>query len=70
MQVYLRQNPEQRAGIDTVLLARTEPNIAEWEEIRTIVEHAVEQALVGKTPPKQALDEAAAKANQLLAQRK
>jgi len=70
MQVYLRQNPEQRAGIDTVLLARTEPNIAEWEEIRTIVEQAVEQAIVGKTPPKQALDAAAAKANQLLTQRK
>ncbi len=70
MQVYLRQNPDQRAGIDSVLLAKTEPNIAEWDEIRNIVAEAAEAALVGKMPPKQALDEAAAKANRLLAQRK
>jgi multiple sugar transport system substrate-binding protein len=70
MQVWLRQNPDQRAGIDAILSARTEPNIAEWDEIRNIVAQAVEQALVGKTPAKQALDAAATKANQLLAQRK
>lgn len=70
MQVALRQDPDLRAGIDSVLLAKTEPSMAEWEEIRTIVGEAVEAALFGKVTPKDALDQAAAKANQLLSQRK
>jgi multiple sugar transport system substrate-binding protein len=70
MQVALRQDPDLRAGIDSVLLAKTEPGMAEWEEIRTIVGDAVEAALYGKVTPKDALDSAAAKANQLLSQRK
>ncbi len=70
MRVYLRQNPVQRAGIDSVLLAKTEPTVAEWDEIRTIVAEVVEAALLEKMTPKQALDEAAAKANRLLAQTK
>lgn len=70
MQVYLRNNPEHRAGLDSLAFAQTEPNIAEWNEIRDIIRDAVEAALLGKATPKQALDDAAAKANRLLAQRK
>ncbi len=70
MQVYLRNNPEHRAGLDSLAFAQSEPNMAEWNEIRDIIRDAVEAALLGKATPKQALDDAAAKANRLLAQRK
>jgi multiple sugar transport system substrate-binding protein len=70
MQVALRQEPALRAGIDSVLLAKTEPTMAEWQEIRDIVEDAVGAALYGKVTPQEALDGAAVKANRLLSQRK
>lgn len=69
MQVYLRQNPELRPSIDSVLLARTEPSMAEWQEIRDIIQDAVEAAVLGKLTAKEALDQAATKANRLLGQR-
>jgi multiple sugar transport system substrate-binding protein len=68
--IYLRDNPEHRAGLDSLATARTAPNLAEWQEIRDIIQDAVEEAILGKKTPKQALDDAAAKANRLLAQRK
>jgi multiple sugar transport system substrate-binding protein len=68
--VYLQQNPVHRAGIDSLAFAKTEPSYAEWQEIRGIVATAVEEALLGKKTARQALDDAAVKANRLLAQRK
>ncbi len=68
--VYLRDNPEHRAALASLATARTAPNIAEWQEIRDIIQDAVEEAVLGKKTAKQALDDAAAKANRLLAQRK
>lgn len=68
--VYLRDNPEHRAGLDSLAFAKTAPNIVEWQEIRDFIQQAVEEALLGKKTPKQALDDAAAKANKLLLQRK
>lgn len=68
--VYLRDNPEHTAGLNSLAAARTEPSYAEWNEIRGIVQTAVEEALLGKKTPKQALDDAAARANRLLGQRK
>lgn len=70
LQVYLRQNPEVRSGLDSLAFAKVEPAVAEWQEIRDIIQDAAEQAILGKKTPKQALDEAAVKANRLLAQRK
>ena len=70
MRVYLRNNPEHKAGLDSLEFARTEPSMAEWQEIRDIISDAVEQALLGKASPQQALDAAAQKANRLLQQRK
>jgi len=70
MRVYLRDNPEHKAGLDSLEFARTEPSMAEWQEIRDIIQEAVELAVLGKATPQQALDQAAAKANRLLAQRK
>ena len=70
MRVYLRDNPEHRAGLESLEFARTEPSMAEWQEIRDIISDAVEQALLGKASPQQALDAAALKANRLLQQRK
>lgn len=70
MQVYLRNNPEHKAGLDSLAFAKVDPSIGEWGEMRDIIADAVEQALLGKKSPKDALDEAAAKCNRLLAQRK
>jgi len=70
MRVYLRDNPEHKAGLDSLEFARTEPSMAEWQEIRDIISDAVEQALLGKAGPQQVLDAAAQKANRLLQQRK
>ncbi len=70
MRVFLRDNPEVRAGLDSLEFAKTEPSMAEWQEIRDIISDAVEAALLGKVTAKDALDQAAAKANRLLAQRK
>jgi len=68
--VYMRDNPEHRSALDSLAVAKAEPSISEWNEIRNIVAGAVEEALLGKKTPKQALDDAAAKANKLLSQRK
>jgi len=70
MRVYLRDNPEHKAGLDSLEFAKTEPSMAEWQEIRDIISDAVEQAVLGKASPPQALDAAAQKANRLLQQRK
>ncbi|HEY6102032.1 MAG TPA: ABC transporter substrate-binding protein [bacterium] len=70
MRVYLRDNPEHKAGLDSLEFAKTEPSMAEWQEIRDIISDAVEQAVLGKASPQQALDAAAQKANRLLQQRK
>jgi sn-glycerol 3-phosphate transport system substrate-binding protein len=70
MQVYLRNNPEHRPGLDSLAFARIDPSIAEWEEVRGIVADAVEQALLARKPVRQALDEANEKANRLLSQRR
>lgn len=70
MRVYLRDNPEHKAGLDSLEFARTEPSMAEWQEIRDIISDAVEQAVLGKASPQQTLDAAAQKANRLLQQRK
>lgn len=69
MRVYLRNNPAHRAGLDSLEFAKTEPSVAEWQEIRDIISDAVEAAILGKLTAKEALDQAAAKANRLLAQR-
>ncbi len=68
--VYERQNPLLLPNLDSLPIAQTEPSIAEWQEIRDIIEAATEAALLGKLTPKQALDEAAAKANRVLTQGK
>jgi len=70
MRVYLRDNPEHKAGLDSLEFAKSEPSVAEWQEVRDIISDAVEQALLGKGSAQQALDAAAQKANRLLAQRK
>ncbi|MBI3976305.1 MAG: ABC transporter substrate-binding protein, partial [Armatimonadetes bacterium] len=38
--VYIRDNPEHRAGLDSLGIAKTEPSYAEWNEIRGIVQNA------------------------------
>lgn len=70
MKVYLRDNPEHKAGLDALASARTDPSLAEWEEVRGLVADAVEAALLGKLTPQQALDDATTRANRLLAQRR
>jgi multiple sugar transport system substrate-binding protein len=69
LKVYLRDNPELKAGLDSLAFARTDPSIGEWGEIRNLVSAAVEEALLGKKTPQQALDDVTASANRLLSQR-
>lgn len=69
MKVYLRENPLHKAGLDSLAFARSEPAIAEWQEIRDIIQDAVEEAILGKKTAAQALGDAAVRANRLLAQR-
>jgi multiple sugar transport system substrate-binding protein len=70
MNVYLREHPEHKAGLDSLAFARTEPSLAEWDEVREIVADAVEAAVLNRKAPQQALDEATARANRLLGQRR
>ncbi len=65
---YLDENPIVKEAYDTVIpYARPEPNVRGEQEIRRIIEDAWAAALTGAQTPKQALDEAVAKADEALA---
>ncbi len=68
--VYERQNPLLLPNLASLPIAQTEPSIAEWQEVRDIMDAAMEAALLGKLTPKEALDDAAAKANRVLSRGK
>lgn len=67
--VYQKHNPLYLPNLESLAIAQTEPAISEWQEIRDIIQDAVESALLGKLTPKEALDQAVTKANRLLAER-
>lgn len=69
-QEFLKTHPNDRVVVAQLKYAVSDPPIAEWNKIRGWVSDATDEALQQKKTPKQALDEAAAKSNELLAKRK
>jgi len=67
MKDWMAANPRNAASLNALKYAVTDPNIAEWQDIRDIISQAVEEAFLAKATPKQALDKAAEKVNALLA---
>ena len=57
-----------KAAFDLIQYSKPEPNIAGWQDIRPILQDSLLACVTGKQTPKQALDQAAAKANQALAE--
>ncbi|ETK34074.1 ABC transporter substrate-binding protein [Microbispora sp. ATCC PTA-5024] len=64
---YFEQTPpaNRKAVLDAVASATAEPVIARQQELQDIVTKALEQAAAGKAPVQKALDDAAAKVNEL-----
>ncbi|MEK6647021.1 MAG: ABC transporter substrate-binding protein [Candidatus Firestonebacteria bacterium] len=66
MQEHLKEDPECLIGIKSLDIACTDPRPKIWNEVRIFISEAIEKALLGKSTPKQALDEAVTKVNLLL----
>lgn len=67
MKKYFADDPYNKVGISQLPYAVFDPAKAAWFKIRGYISDAVEKALLLKATPKEALDEAAMKANQELA---
>lgn len=67
MKEWMAANPRNAASLNALKFAVTDPNIAEWQDIREIISQAVEEAFLAKATPREALDKAAEKVNALLA---
>ena len=63
---YLNEQPLFMIGINELHFARVDPRNRNWQAVRDMIDQAVEKALLKKSTPKEALDEAAAKVNALL----
>jgi multiple sugar transport system substrate-binding protein len=63
---FVKANPEYEALGASVEYGVTQPNIANWSKIQKEITTAVEKVFLGQAEPKAALDEAAAKANEIL----
>lgn len=67
-QDYLAENPDFQSIPDQLPFAQFEPNLAEWQQIRfDILGNAVVRAVLQETTPQQALNEAQAQLEALLA---
>jgi multiple sugar transport system substrate-binding protein len=67
-QDYYKVDPFFNVILDQLPYAHFRPGIPQYPEISSAVQDAIQAAVLGQATPKQALDAAAAKANQLLAQ--
>jgi multiple sugar transport system substrate-binding protein len=67
-QDYYAVDPFFNVILDQLPYAHFRPGIAQYTEISAAVQDAIQAAVLGQQGAKQALDTAAAKANQLLAQ--
>ncbi len=66
-QKYLEENPALKAYVDQLEVGQA-PNPVDYESLKITrnIAEAIEQATLGNTDPKRALDESAAKSNELL----
>ncbi|HEY3364635.1 MAG TPA: ABC transporter substrate-binding protein [Symbiobacteriaceae bacterium] len=63
---FTKANPEYQVLADALVNGKIQVNDPNWGKVQKEITTAVESALLGKTTAKQALDEAAAKANDIL----
>ena len=64
------KDPQGKQAFDLSDMVRAEPQIPAWQDIRTILADALTATITGKMSAKAALDEAAAKANKLIDEKK
>lgn len=66
-QNYVNSAPEKySAGVEQLRHAKFDPGLSAWFEARTAITQAVEEALILRTAPQAALDEAAARTDQAI----
>ena len=70
LKTVLEKRPRYKIALDLVPVARTEPNIETWTQVRDLLQDAENKVVSQTASPKQALDEAAEKANAVLKQSK
>ncbi len=68
-QDFVAANPEYKVMSEAIDKGTTQPNIKQWANIQKEITTAVEKVLLGQATPKAALDEAAKKADELLAKK-
>lgn len=66
---FIKTNPEYDVAGQAILQATTHPNHPQWSNVQKLLTSAVEEALLAKATPKEALDKAAAEADKLLAKK-
>jgi ABC-type glycerol-3-phosphate transport system substrate-binding protein len=67
---FVQANPNYTPLGDAVLHGVTQPNIPQWQAIQNEITTAVQKVLLGQADAKTAIDEAAKKADELLAKAK
>ena len=61
-----KDDPQGKQAFDLAKTAKPEPNVRGTEEIRTVIQNALQEVMEGKKTSKAALEEAARQANQIL----
>lgn len=62
------KNPQAKNAFDLIGYSYPEPNVPGWQDTRNYIADAMTAVVSGKSAPKAALDEAAAKANKIIAE--
>jgi sn-glycerol 3-phosphate transport system substrate-binding protein len=70
LMAYWAKDPIAKQSFDIVQYSVPEPNIPGWQDTRTILEDAWQKVISGMATPQAAMDEAAAKANKVIAEAK
>ncbi|MGW3351572.1 ABC transporter substrate-binding protein [Nonomuraea rubra] len=64
---YVSKNPELKKAVDSLPAAKGNPNVVGWVQMRDAMGQSLERALHGKTPPAEALKQAAAEMDKIIA---
>jgi sn-glycerol 3-phosphate transport system substrate-binding protein len=70
LKAYWDKDPIAKQSFDIVTYSVPEPNIPGWQDTRTILEDAWQKVISSMATPQAAMDEAAAKANKVIAEAK
>ena len=69
-QHWEKNDPQGKQAFDLIQYSRPEPNVAGQQDIRTYVEDAITAVMTAKASPREALDQAATKANRTLEEKR